>query len=321
MTQKLTPFQQTLIKLSEPSSRGKLFFFILLFASIIILVIGFSGESNYEMDDKQKHFTGGKWASTLVLTIGYLIIAMVMFLRPATDLISRLIWLPALFCVIAGVGMGVVIFLGVSKEALDSTGMGNVEAADITATLEGGYAPNYFALMIMMALSPALIPLDLLLQLPQKWKEESLAHEEIDTYLDETKRLKAKNADILLLEDDIASATLVMKFLRKCKLSCIHVETISAARDTCEKANFKFKALIIDCFVRVESADDRSTGIDWVEEINQAFPSDQREFTLIMITGHPEQLGDRAKLADLVMKKPWDPKHFLEFLKSKSIVT
>jgi len=321
MSDELSPTKELLLKASEPVFRGRLYFLILIIGCTGIFYFGFSGETTFEADDKQKHFAGGQLISTLMLTIGYLGIAMVMLLRPTPFLMPRLFWLPAWFCVMASAGMIVVMIAGVSKEAIDSTGAGNVEWADITATLEGGYAPNYIALIVMMALSPMLVPLDIFMQIPQKWKQENLNFTDVNDYLSENKKQSKKDSEVLLLEDDIASAALVMKFFRKLKFTCTHVETLSAAQNAFLGQKEAYKVLILDCFVRIESVDDRRTGADWMEELNKTYPKGKRDFVLIIITGHPEQLGSRASMADLVLKKPWEPSALIQFLKEHSVLS
>ena len=320
MSDDLSSTQKLLLKASEPVFRGRLYFFILIIGCVGIFYFSLTGETAFEADDKQKHFIGGQLISTLMLTIGYLVIAMIMLLRPTPFLMPRLFWLPTWFCAMASVGMIVVMIAGVSKEAIDSTGVGNVEWADITATLEGGYAPNYVALIVMMALSPMLVPLDILMQIPQKWKQEDMNNTDVNNYLAENKKQNKKDKDVLLLEDDIASAALVMKFFRKLKFSCTHVETLSAAQNAFLEQKEPYKVLILDCFVRIESVDDRRTGADWMEELNETYPKGQRDFLLIIITGHPEQLESRASMADLVLKKPWEPTELIQFLKEHSVL-
>lgn len=234
----------------------------------------------------------------------------------------RLLWVPAIFLLISIFVFSIVIFTAFFKEAIDSTGVGTVDWNDITATLDGAYSPNIKAVLYLLAITPILIPLDMLLQLPKKLTMSTeIEHHEINQYLQQTQSTKQhKNIDTLLIEDDLTCSAVALNFCKKLKFKCAHVDTIQEARSLLKKHHQQLKVIMLDNFVRVESSDDRTTGSEWLEEIERDYPKKDRPFVIALMSGHTDILGEQKKLADIVLKKPWKPSEFLKFLKEKGIV-
>lgn len=121
--------------------------------------------------------------------------------------------------------------------------------------------------------------------------------------------------DVLLLEDDITSADPLLKLYRKINLSCQHVSTIEEAEDIFEQQKDQLQILMLDIFIRVVDPSFPRTGLDWLRELNQEYPKGQRNFIVVIYTGHREIL-DKETLAmvDHVLPKPWNPREYLQYL-------
>ena len=75
--------------------------------------------------------------------------------------------------------------------------------------------------------------------------------------------------------------------------------------------------VLLDNFVRVDLSGDNRTGSDWLPELHAKFPPGKCRFTIVMMSGHTEVIGDNAALADLVLRKPWKPNVLHKFLLKK----
>jgi CheY-like chemotaxis protein len=273
-------------------------------------------------EDKAMHYAGGQIIGTSCFYAGYLLLAIRMLLMGKGPVVLRLLWLPTAYVVMGGLVLIIVSLVAGGKEVLDSTGIGTVDWEDFTATLDGAWAPHIDGAITLLGLTPALIPLDMFLQWPEKLlRSTSTGKKDVDEYLQEKKAHNEKNVSVLLVEDDLACAALALKFCKKVKLHCHHVDTIAAAVKAFQTHQSTLKVLILDLFVRVEDANDRRTGAEWLEELQREFPKDQRSFSIIITTGHVEQLGERAPLADMILAKPWSPADLLAFLQQKKIIT
>jgi CheY-like chemotaxis protein len=273
-------------------------------------------------EDKALHFEGGQWIGTTIFHAGYIALAIKMLLFGKGPITPRLLWLPTAFFFLGGLSLLVVSIVAGGKELLDSMGMGVVEWADFVATFDGGFMPNIQSALLLLAVTPALIPMDMLLQWPEKILQGSdTGHEDMNEYLAAKKNHeKVKVTQVLLIEDDLACASLALKFCQKCGLSCRHVDTLKDAMGAFVETYPHLKLVILDLYVRVEDANDRRTGADWLAKIHQKFPKGNRSFIVVVTTGHPEQLGEKAELADLVLGKPWDPKKFKGFLAEQKVI-
>ena len=128
--------------------------------------------------------------------------------------------------------------------------------------------------------------------------------------------------DVLLVEDDLACATLVLKFCKKIKLECIHVESLDEAQQKFARYQHCLKILLLDNFVRSGSmpADGVKTGAQWAAVLNKQYPKPQRRFHIAILSGHTHLLAELAQEADLVLQKPWDPRDLFRYLKDQQIV-
>lgn len=121
--------------------------------------------------------------------------------------------------------------------------------------------------------------------------------------------------DVLLLEDDITSADPVLKLYKKIGLSCQHVSTIEDGEDLFEQHKEKLKILMLDIFIRVVDSNFPRTGLDWLRELDKDHPKGQRNFVVVVYTGHHEILDkDTLAMVDHVLPKPWNPREYLQYL-------
>jgi hypothetical protein len=129
--------------------------------------------------------------------------------------------------------------------------------------------------------------------------------------------------DVLLVEDDLNCATLVLKFCKKIKLDCHHVEDLKSAKLAYAQFRGHLRLIILDNFVRVGEGHqdgDAKTGSEWAKEINQEFGGQKRPFHMAILSGHTHLLQELAKEADLVLQKPWEPQALFRYLKDNDVV-
>jgi hypothetical protein len=128
--------------------------------------------------------------------------------------------------------------------------------------------------------------------------------------------------EVLLVEDDLACAALVLKFFKKLKLECIHVESLDMAQQNFNRYQHCLKILILDNFVRLgETIDPQiKTGSQWAAVLNKAHPKPGRSFHIAILSGHTHLLAELSQEADLVLQKPWDPRDLFRYLKDQHIV-
>jgi CheY-like chemotaxis protein len=127
--------------------------------------------------------------------------------------------------------------------------------------------------------------------------------------------------DVLLVEDDLAGAALVLKFCKKLKLQCVHVESLDEAKVIFDKHQDRLRLILLDHFVRVLDAKTNGpkTGAEWAKELNHNFPKGDRFFHIAILTGHTHLLNELSQEADIVLQKPWDPKELFRYLKQNNI--
>ena len=309
--------------LAEPQFRARIHFLLMILGIGILLAVPpqLNLLPQKMAEDKELHYAGGQLIGTLCFYGGYLLLAIRLLLLGKNPVVQRLLWLPTIYAFLGGLVLLIVAFVAGGKELLDSMGMGTGDWEDFTATLDGAWAPHIDGAITLLGLAPALIPLDMLLQWPEKLcRDTHTGKKEVDEYLQDKKAHQSKKGSILLVEDDIACASLVLKFFKKAQLNCQHVDTIATAAKAFSEMESQLKVLILDLFVRVEDAKDRRTGAEWLEELQAKYPKGQRPFLIIVTTGHVEQLGTRAQLADLILAKPWSPSELLSFLQQKHVI-
>ena len=316
-------FQLLAQALATPQVRVKIHFVLMVMGIGILLAVPpqLNILQQHMAKDKAMHYEGGQWIGSLCFYGGYLLLAIRLLLLGKNPVVLRLLWLPTIYSFLGGLALLVVAMVAGGKELLDATGMGTVDWADFTATLDGAWAPHIDGAITLLGLTPALIPLDMLLQWPEKLlRDTKTGKQDVDEYLQEKKAHQSKKGSVLLVEDDLACANLVLKFCKKAQLHCQHVDTISTATKAFAESAPHLKVLILDLFVRVEDANDRRTGAEWLEELHAKYPKGQRHFLIIVTTGHVEQLGPRGALADLVLQKPWSPTELLSYLQQNKVV-
>jgi len=307
--------------LSKSEYRATFHILLLAIYALCVLIYEYhvASSNDYQALDKQKHFVGGH----LIFTGSYFVflIGTSWFILSFKKvmLVKRLIWIPMSMLIILLFSFVVVVLIAFLKEGIDSTGAGNVEWADITATLDGAYAPNIRSVLIMVGLTPSLIPFDILLQFFAGTKvTEDISDSEISEYMENVSELSL-NPDVLLIEDDIECSSVILKFCKKLKLKCRHVETVSEARAILDKHNDSLKLILSDIFVRVESEDKRETGLDFVEEIENKYPKASRSFIVILTTGFSEVAEGNCQ-ADYILQKPWNAIELKEILLKHNVI-
>lgn len=262
--------------------------------------------------DKLLHFQLGRGIAAGAFFLVYIcIIVRILLIDRADSSITRvLLWTPLLI-LLAFVGAAfLTLALAVFKETLDLGGVGRVESQDIFFTLRGALTMTP-AIAVIIVLTPALIPLDMLMQIPHLMlREIHTGIETFDEYLRAAGRQQQKiaQATVLLVEDDILCAATMMDFCTSIGLHCHHVSTIFDAEQYLQHHVTQIKLIIADNFVRVDPFGRNTTGAEWIQSLNQKYPRGSRPFLIIMISGHTDQLPDIKNQADYVMNKPWSPR-------------
>jgi len=274
--------------------------------------------------DKAVHYQAGRLIAATTFYLAYIcIIVRVLLVGRGRGSMTRvLLWIPTM---VAGGLIAAIVAafaFAVGKEVLDIGGVGSVEWLDVDATLDGALT-MMLPVAFIMALTPILIPLDILMQLPKLMLSDvRTGIKTLDNYIREQKshsRL-GQPADVLVVEDDIVCATTVMNFCRNIGFRCYHVSTISEADEYLHYNISNIRFVVLDNFVRVDNYGNNMTGTEWLTEINAEFPLRERSFLVVITSGHTELLGEAASLADLVLQKPWVPQHLVEFLKNKGVL-
>jgi CheY-like chemotaxis protein len=191
----------------------------------------------------------------------------------------------------------------------------------------------------IMVLTPVIIPAEYLANLGNMFsKDIQTGTQHFDEYLKFSRKPKKAqpnqnlslseeaemeiNPDVLLVEDDLACAALVLKFCRKLKLECHHVESLDLAQDFFKHHQDTLRLLILDNFVRVgetSSNDGPKTGSDWAKQLLQQFPKENRYFHVAILSGHTHMIHELGEAADIVLQKPWDPQQLFRYLKDQNI--
>lgn len=311
-------------KIADPITRVRILYTLSLMAGAAVLALppGIVVDLDAMQVDKAAHYEGGRLIATGSFVLLYAGLSTVILLFSKAPVTLRLLYLPTGFAVAGGIAFAIVMFIAGGKEAYDATGGGSVDWYDFTATLDGAYLPNIEAVFLLLGFTPALIPIDMLLQWPAKMKAgNDTGHADVDEYLREKKVISSKKAEVLVIEDDLACANLALKFCKKIGKSCMHKDTIADADRTFKELDGQIQLILLDLFVRVESESDRRTGAEWLDELSKDYPKGKRSFLIVITTGHPEQLGSRSDLADKVLAKPWSPVDLRAFLAEKNLIS
>lgn len=308
--------------LANQNYRALVYFFILLMyaAGVLVLELVGSGQGEYQQEDKLKHYAAGKFIFTACYLCFLLIMSFVILKINKIALLKRIVWIPLSMIVVLVCTIIVVSIFAFGKEAVDSTGVGNVEWLDVVATFDGAYSPNIRSVFIMLGLTPTLIPLEIVLQ--SKFSDQAssdVSDSEVSNYLKSVSHSE-DNPDVLLVEDDLQCSAVMMNFCKKLKLHCTHVETIKQAKRVFTEHKKDLKVIVCDIFVRVEVETQRETGLDFIKVLIQRYPKETREFKIIITTGHPQLAKEFESEVDYILKKPWDIQEMLSFFKEHKIV-
>jgi hypothetical protein len=270
------------------------------------------------------HYRAGQVITGSVFYLAYLGIILRVFLvgRGRGSMTRVLLWIPPLLA--AGILAAIIIavLLSVGKEAWDWGGAGKVEWIDVTAGLDGALS-MLPAVALIMVITPFFIPLDILMQIPKLMLSDMRTGiKGIDKYIRAQRSHSGMDrpADILVVEDDIHCATAIMNFSGNVGLKCHHVSTISEADGYLRDHLDTIRVVTLDIFVRVDSRGNNKTGSEWLMELGVEFPPGHRSFSIVVISGHPRMLGEAGTVADLILKKPWEPSRLAQFLREKDIL-
>lgn len=246
--------------------------------------------------------------------------------------------LPMLFLlvVVGGVAGGSFIYLR-SKEITEVLGFA-IEGFAVRQMGVGVVSMMPTIAFVMIA-TPVVIPAAYLHRLGELFsKDIRTGHLHFDDYLRFSKKnipkhsteetpatktpvIEEDHPEVLLVEDDLACAALVLKFCHKLKLDCQHVESLDEAKPLFDQHRTGLRLLILDNFVRVgpkAQEEGVKTGSQWAQQINAQWPN--RNFHIAILTGHTHMLADLEKEADIVLQKPWEPQQLFRYLKDRQVV-
>ncbi len=276
--------------------------------------------------DKVLHYKAGRIIASCVFYLAYIcIISRVLLMRKGggTSLTLALLWIPALIVVCICLAIGIAFIFGTGKEIYDVSGYGLFDTLDIDATMDGAMS-MVMPVAVIIAFTPLLIPLDILMQVPRLMVSDVRSGiAGLDEYVSAVKKLKqsGKTLSVLLVEDDIFSATTVLHFCQNTGLSCRHVTTVSEADDYLRDNPERIRLVVLDNFLGVDAQGRNTTGSQWLQQLSAEFPKKNRSFLIAFISGHTEMLDRQTTaLADIVLQKPWSPVKLKEMLMNKGLI-
>ena len=326
MIKPFRPFMDRFVNLSDSSNRATIH-------ALLLLVIGaamLAGAAAWQDpgaaisgSDKLLHYRLGQLFAAGVFYSAYMcIVARVLVCgRQNRSITAVLLWLPLMIFCLLLLSVAVVLLFALIKEAIDWAS-GTFSWPDLAVSLDGALtvAPT---VGLIMALTPLFIPLDLLLQIPRLILcDVRTGMWSIDDYLKESGAHSARRqaVDVLVIEDDIYCAALVMKVCRKVGLRCYHTACASEGLDFLYAHIHKVRLVILDNFLRVDADGRNMTGAEWLQRIDRDFPIGRRHFAVVMVSGHTDLIGKTGELADLVLQKPWSTGELIRFMQNKNIV-
>lgn len=188
-----------------------------------------------------------------------------------------------------------------------------------------GFSAVFPTVGFVMLVTPVLLPNSSSSSLMRSLSKKNTGVSWLDRYLaldDSRQKDEDVQVDVILVEDDLRCASLVLRFLKNCGLSCHHVESLSEGMRVFERKKFYIRLLILDNFVRLDDAvpSGVKTGAQWAKLLNEKYPRCQRRFKVALITGHSHLLDEYTDEADIVLQKPWEPRRFFDFLKREGVV-
>lgn len=192
-----------------------------------------------------------------------------------------------------------------------------------------GVASIIPTISFIMIITPVIIPSTQLHLIGQLFNNKaSTGHSQMDQFLEAKKKRNIRpmelqtGPEVLIVEDDIDSATLVMKFCKNLKLDCRHFESIQQGMECFGEFEKHWKVLILDNFVRVDDDTEGmpKTGAEWAKDLNQMYPKGKRHFQIALLTGHSHLVEDLDHAVDYILQKPWNPRDLFHFLKEKEVI-
>lgn len=310
----------------QKQTRAKLHAAILIVFGVLAVVLDL--ELDFfrmlpEETDKLTHYRVGRWIAAGCFLVCHLTIVCRILLTGEESLTRKFLWLPVKLLCGAAVAAVLVMALAFGKELLD-TGGGKFDMRDIEMTVLGAWT-LVPVVGLVMALTPFMIPFDLMLQMSdlKSGRTATTGVGLIDRFLrmkQQAEVAKTEGYTALVLEDDMLCATVMMEALDMLGFKCCHAEGIGAAREYFMRSSPTLKLLIIDNFIRVEAGEKVMTGVEWISELSRTYPREERPFRVLVVTGHAASLGPGREHADRVLPKPWDFRCLREILEEWKLV-
>ena len=264
----------------------------------------------------------GRWSCGLYLSGLYVIV-----LARASGALSpryRCLWIVSLSGLF---GLGVLAFI--IKLLFNVTGSSELTflGTEVLAWSKfwSGVDAVFPTVGFVMLVTPILLPYSSSTPLMRSLFKKSTGVPWLDRYLSLNDSIKDDQdalVDVILVEDDLQCASLVLRFLKKLGLKGHHVEALSEGMLEFERNKIFIRLLILDNFVRVDGAgvSGVKTGAQWAKVLNEKYPRCQRRFKVALITGHSHLLDEYTDEADIVLQKPWEPRRLFDFLKQEGVV-
>lgn len=311
---------------SIQENRAKFFASILIILAICTLTFFIVFDLNSDLDipdDKKMHFELGRIITGIIFTLSYLCIIARVFLSKKKSITKLLLWLPLIISFAFFSALAIGFLFGMFKEIIDMTGFGNVEWLDFEWTCKGAFSLSY-PIAIIMTFTPLFIPFDIIARIPKLAVNDW--HGKLKDTIEYVNQAKSHENmqgvhDVLLLEDDIGCATVVMKFCDKNNLKCFHVTSVKEADNYLNLNHKSIKLIIADNYVRILDNSTIKTGEDWLESINEKLTNNFHKIYIVVISGHADILTKAPKYSDLILTKPWVLKTLKKFIIEKNLTT
>lgn len=288
-----------------------IFILTLVFVTMLFSTI-YDFHGQYTAEDKQLHYALGKIITAILFLSSYFFTVIRLSIKVSNA--SFLWWLPSIIMVCFIMAIVLIFGIAIFKEVLDSGGLGKTEWLDVEATMHGAYS-LFPIIAIIVSLTPFLLPFEMTAQIPKMVKEDFKSGFQVLDHFVKTQKFHKKsnkNPTILLAEDDILYATMMLEFFESLNLQCIHVATAESTLQSIHKYHNSLKLIILDNFLRVEDFRNRQTGSDILKTIREKYKNINCK--VMMISGHTHMIGEAASLADAIMQKPWNSHELMNYL-------
>ena len=292
----------------ETQGRRKLYISVLttivLIAFTILIAADFSGGYGRGESDKQQHYFLGKVLTAVLFLIAYFF-SLNWIVSPKDVSVMKLLWwFPAMVMICFIVALIGIFIISLIKEFVDVGGFGTPEWNDIEAAMQGALS-LFTAIAIVVSITPFLLPIEITSNLSKTIKKNVRTGFQVLDHFLKTQKYHKKgqlSPSVLLVEDDILYATLLMEYFEMRRLPCLHVATATAALDALTRHVSSLKLVVLDNFLRVEDPTKKHTGRDVLNIITERYP--QRNYKIVVVSGYTDAIPGARKKADAVFQKP-----------------